>query len=185
MTPVRQFQVVGLVHGALFVWTGFYLYAPRNYTDGIERVLVDLTAGGFGDRFYAAVVAVLVWGHVPVVYLLAAWGIVLALGSIRGPRPGEGCDPGRIPTVLLFWGSLAIAAMIRSISGTTAGPHRFLESAYYGVSFGALWVWAALALAAVVVALVRRVRGIPSPDAAAVHPTRAARMERSRPGRAR
>ena len=176
MTPVRQFQVVGLVHGALFAWTGFYLYAPRNYTDGIERVLLDVTAGGFGDRFYAAVVAVLVWGHVPVVYLLAVWGVVLALGSIRGPRRGEGYDPGRVPTVLLFWGAFAIAAMIRSISGTTAGPHRFLDSPHYGVSFGAFWVWVGIALAAVAIAAVRAARGIPSPYAADVRHTRAARV---------
>lgn len=175
MMPVRQFQLIGLVHGALMLWTGLYVYTPRNYTGGLSTVLADLTDGGFGDRFYAAVVAVLVWGHVPLVYLLAVWGVVLAVGSIL---PGRGAphDPGRIPTVQLFWWSLAIAAMIRSISGTTAGPHRFLDSPYYGASFGALWVWVALALAAVVVAVVRRVRGIPSPDVADLQHTRAARV---------
>ncbi|GAA4286239.1 hypothetical protein [Georgenia daeguensis] len=173
-TPVRQFQVVGLVHGALFAWTGLYVHAPRHYTGGLERVLAGLGGGGFGDRFYSVVVAVLAWGHVPVVYLLALWGVVLALGSIRG-RAGAGYDPGRIPTVLLFWGSLTIAGTIRGIAGTTAGAHSFMGSEYYGVAFGGFWVWLTVALTATVVAAVRAIRGIPSPDAASWRHTRAAR----------
>jgi len=175
LAPVRQFQIVGLAHGALFAWLGLYVYAPRHYTGGIETVLADVTGGDVGDRFYSAVVAVLAWGHVPLVYLLALWGVVLALGSV-GARRGAAYDPGRIPTVLLFWGSLAIAAMIRGISGWTVGPHRFLDSAYYGASFGAFWIWVAVALAAVAVAAVRAARGIPSPDAGDVRHTRAARV---------
>lgn len=182
-TPLRQFQLVGLVHLALFAWTGLYLYAPRHYTGGLEAALSDPAHGTFGERFYSAVAAALSWGHVPVVYLLGAWGVVLAVGSIRtgGRTP---FDPGRIPTHLLFWGSLVIAGTIRGIAGWTAGPHRFLDSQYYGVSFGVFWLWLALALAAVLVAAVRAGRGVPTPDRGAGQ-SRAARLMARPPGEPR
>jgi hypothetical protein len=180
---VRQFQLLGLVHLALFAWTGLYVYMPRHYTGGLEAALADPTDGSFGERFYSAVVATLAWGHVPVVYLLGLWGVVLAVGSIRtGGRTAF--DPGRIPTDLLFWGSLVIAGTIRGIAGWTVGPHRFMDSQYYGASFGTFWLWLAVALAAVLVAAVRAVRGVPSPDRDAGQ-TRAARLMARPPGRSR
>jgi hypothetical protein len=182
-TPVRQFQLLGLVHLALFAWTGLYIYAPRHYTGGLEAALAGPADGTFGERFYSAVAAALAWGHVPVVYLLGAWGVVLAVGSIRtgGRTP---FDPGRIPTELLFWGSLVIAGAIRGISGWTVGPHRFLDSPHYGASFGTFWLWLAVAVAAVLVAAVRAVRGIPSPDRGAGQ-SRAARLMARPPGGSR
>jgi hypothetical protein len=183
MTPLRQFQLLGVIHLALFLWTGLYLYTPRNYTGGLEVVLADLADGGFGDRFYSAVAAVLAWGHVPLVYLVAVWGVVLAVGSIRtGGRAAF--DAGRIPTIFLFWGAVVTAGLIRGIAGATAGPHRFLDSQYYGASFGAFWIWLAVALAAVLVAAVRAIRGVPSPDSDTGR-TRAARLMAQPPEKAR
>lgn len=183
LTPVRQFQIVGVAHLALFGWVGLYVYMPRSYTDGLESVVANLSDGTFGERFYSAVVAALAWGHVPVVYLLALWGAALAVGSIRtGGR--SSFDPGRVPTDLVFWGSVVMAGAIRGISGWTVGAHRFMDSQYYGVSFGAFWIWIGVALAALLVAAVRAVRGVPSPDRRAGR-TRAARMMAQPPGKAR
>jgi hypothetical protein len=183
MTPVRQFQIVGVAHLALFAWTGLYIYMPRHYAGGLEAALADPTDGTFGERFYSAVVAALAWGHVPVVYLLGLWGLVLAVGSIRtgGRTP---FDPGRIPTDLLVWGSVVMAGTIRGISGWTVGPHSFMDSPYYGVSFGAFWLWLAVAVAALLVATVRASRGVPSPDRSAGQ-ARAARLMARPPGKAR
>lgn len=180
MTALRQFQVLGLAYLAVFAWIALYISAARYVLPrgDLAGTLGDLTGGGLGERWYSFVVAALAWGHVPVVYALTAWGVVLAAGSIRTAGRGT-YDAGRVPTPLLFWGSVALGGLSRSIAGLTAGAHRFLDSQYYGAAGGAMWLWLAVAAATLLAAAVRALRGRPSEAAVAGRSTRAARLMRA------
>ncbi|MPV37178.1 hypothetical protein [Georgenia subflava] len=191
-TPVRQFQVVALLTLAVFAWVSLYISAARHVMPrgGLVGTLADVTAGGLGERWYSFVVAALYWGHAPALYLLAGWGLVLAVRTVATYRPATADqDPRAIPIVLLFWGAVALAGACRAVAGFFAATSSFLGSEYFGVAFGAFWVWigvAVLALGTGIVGAVlrrreRRERARRRREGA--ERKRASRQARKRPGR--
>lgn len=168
VTPVRQFQVLAMAVLALTSWMGISIRAFRSALPGggLEETLADLTAGDGGERWFSFYVAILAWGHIPVMFLLVAWGTVLAVHSIvlswreqraDGPPvgPSAGPDP-YVPAPLMFWGATVLGVLTLSAAGLApmTSPALYWDD-YYGIAQWAAVLWWLLALATVVAAIVR------------------------------
>lgn len=170
-TPVRQFQLVAMLTLAVVVWL---LFAVRVFRaalprGGLAQTLADLSAGDAGERWYSFYVAILTWGHIPVVLLLALWGgalgghaIVQAWRDPMDPREmvPAGQEPDRyIPAAFMFWGSLVLGVLTFAAANVTpmTGTALFWDE-YYGLTQWVALLWWAIAAATVLAALVRMAR---------------------------
>ncbi|PYG01730.1 hypothetical protein SAMN05216184_101194 [Georgenia satyanarayanai] len=184
-TPARQAVVVIATTGAVAMW--LYLAArfrrPLVAPLTLEVLLDGIDSDTLTERWSAHVVAVLLHGHLPVLALLACWGVGLAVHSaVRswreplseqvkstvGPRvvlpPGlarvlrhEPSD--RVPPLGMVW--IAVLACAFTVRAATAG-WMVGRAPFWDRSFGAaLWVtlvWVAVAVLAGLTAVALHVR---------------------------
>lgn len=172
-TPVRQFQVLAMAALAVTSWMFIAIRAFRSQLPrgGIDGTLADLTAGEDGERWFSFYVALLAWGHIPVLFLILLAGAVLAVHSLvhawREPLDAVGLVPEDadlhpdryVPPGFLFTGAVVIGLLTFNASGLVSltSLALFWEDEYSVAQWAALGWWA-LALLTAVGAVVRALR---------------------------
>ena len=168
-TPVRQFQVLGVLGLTAAAWVGLSVGAfkrslPRG---GLAETFADLTAGELGTRFASFYLLLVTWIAIALIFLITAWGVSLAVHSIIhasreaavGKLPSE--SDSYVPAALVFWGALVMGGVAYSVSLAVAPVTTAVAwNDWHGITLVATFVWWAVALATVVAVAVRaRQRG--------------------------
>lgn len=163
-TPVRQFQVLGVLGLTAAAWVGLSIGAfqrslPRG---GLAQTFAELAAGEMGTRWASFYLLLVTWISIVLVYALTAWGVGLAVHSII--RAGREAAVGKLPSggdsyvpaPFVFWGGLALGGVAYSVSlavaPVTSAP---VWDDWHGATLLATFVWWAVAAATVGAALVR------------------------------
>lgn len=164
-TPTRQFQVVGVLVVAVFVWVSLPVHAgsawlPRG---GLAETFADLTAGDLTTRFVSFYLYLVVWGGIVASCALAVWGAVLGVHSAVGAwrqavTGGVPSGEDHVPPILAFWGSVVLGVLTHHVSANVApvSTAPFWDDVY-GASLPAVLLWAATALLTALAALHRAV----------------------------
>lgn len=168
-TPVRQFQVLGVLTLAATVWAAFaWIVVPTDpfgpsATDEVVGTLAGLVEGTVEERWVARYFLLALGAAVVACSALAVWGAVLGVHSIvvagRLNRAGQrfDTDDSHVPPTLAFWGTLVLGMLTRNVARLTALVGWTLPGGW-GVLDPALTLWWSVTFATVLATLWRLVQ---------------------------
>lgn len=171
LTPVRQFQVLGIASFAFLSWMFFAIRwtGTASLRGDHAGAGADAPPDGLGERWYSCYVLALEWGSIPVMFALLAVGAALVVHSLVEAWREPVDEGGRLPVDLglgtdryvppgfVIVGSFVIGVVTFGASGL-GPPAGFGPFERYSVVQWAGYAWGALLLATAVGGVARAVR---------------------------